>query len=96
MQRARIRRPSVDEPSPQPLSQRDRTREIAAGVSLAGVYGDDEQGEFGETRGLKASEGGCELWICSKVYSRADVARRHTKKCKVANGVAGRGEQSRW
>ena len=39
---------------------------------------------------------GASCGFCSKVYSRADVARRHTKKCKVANGVAGRGEQSRW
>jgi len=32
---------------------------------------------------------GASCEFCSKVYSRADVARRHTKKCKVANGMMG-------
>ncbi|KAG9309344.1 hypothetical protein JVU11DRAFT_10580 [Chiua virens] len=33
--------------------------------------------------------------FCSKVYSRADVARRHTKKCKVANGVSAQHNQTK-
>lgn len=36
---------------------------------------------------------GATCGFCSKVYSRADVARRHTKKCKGANGAFGQRDQ---
>ncbi|KAH0825717.1 hypothetical protein J3R83DRAFT_9961 [Lanmaoa asiatica] len=39
---------------------------------------------------------GASCGFCSKVYSRADVARRHTKKCRVANGVSVQHEQTKW
>lgn len=39
---------------------------------------------------------GASCGFCSKVYSRADVARRHTKKCKVANGASVQGDQTKW
>ncbi|KAG8213521.1 hypothetical protein J3R82DRAFT_10153 [Butyriboletus roseoflavus] len=39
---------------------------------------------------------GASCGFCSKVYSRADVARRHTKKCKVANGGSAQYEQTKW
>lgn len=39
---------------------------------------------------------GASCGFCSKVYSRADVARRHTKKCKVANGGSIPHEQTKW
>ncbi|KAI9572378.1 hypothetical protein HD554DRAFT_2168579 [Boletus coccyginus] len=54
---------SLDEPSPQPATQRGRAREIPTGVSLAGVYGDDEQGKLGATRGLASCAGWRELWV---------------------------------
>ncbi|KAN0090661.1 hypothetical protein V8E55_004227 [Tylopilus felleus] len=37
---------------------------------------------------------GASCGFCSKVYSRADVARRHTRKCKVANGAAVQREET--
>jgi hypothetical protein len=39
---------------------------------------------------------GASCGFCSKVYSRADVARRHTKKCKVANGASAQRDQTKW
>ena len=39
---------------------------------------------------------GASCGFCSKVYSRADVARRHTKKCKVANGASAQGDRTKW
>ncbi|KAG6378369.1 hypothetical protein JVT61DRAFT_14094 [Boletus reticuloceps] len=39
---------------------------------------------------------GASCGFCSKVYSRADVARRHTKKCKVANGGSIERDQTKW
>ena len=38
---------------------------------------------------------GASCGFCSKVYSRADVARRHAKKCKVAKGALVQPDQTK-
>lgn len=63
VQHGHSRGQSLDEPSPEPIPQRGRAREKPTGVSLAGMYGDDEQGKFGATCCLAPFAGGRELWV---------------------------------